>query len=51
MNIDTIARFLGERRRYRQILRELAAYTDRELADIGVDRSAIPEIARQGARG
>ena len=31
--------------RYRQSLRELAQLDDRELADIGISRSEIPDIA------
>jgi uncharacterized protein YjiS (DUF1127 family) len=34
------------RRRRRRIYRELMAYTDRELDDLGVRRSDIPVIAR-----
>ena len=34
---------------YRQGLRELAQLDDRELADIGISRSEIPEIAWQNA--
>jgi uncharacterized protein YjiS (DUF1127 family) len=34
---------------YRQGLRELAQLDDRELADIGISRSEIPDIAWQNA--
>jgi uncharacterized protein YjiS (DUF1127 family) len=34
---------------YRQTMRELSSLSDRELADIGVQRSDITEIARKVA--
>ena len=37
----------GERREQRRIYRELDAYTDRELDEIGVRRADIPVIARE----
>ncbi|HLH48815.1 MAG TPA: DUF1127 domain-containing protein [Roseiarcus sp.] len=51
MKLAFIARYLEERRRYRKVLHELSAYTDRELQDIGIDRTDIADIARQAARG
>ena len=45
--IAAVANALVERRRNRlRIQRELMAYSDRELADVGVSRSDIPAIAR-----
>ena len=38
---------VGARREQRQIYRELDAYTDRELDEIGVRRADIPVIARE----
>ena len=37
-------------RRYEATLRELSRLGDRDLADIGIRRSDIPRIAREGAR-
>lgn len=34
---------------YRQGVRELAQLDDRELADIGISRSEIPDVAWQNA--
>jgi uncharacterized protein YjiS (DUF1127 family) len=36
---------------FNQTARELNALTDRELADLGIDRSSIREIAMQAACG
>ncbi|TPE49683.1 DUF1127 domain-containing protein [Amaricoccus solimangrovi] len=36
---------------YRRTLAELRALDDRELADLGISRFALPEIARQAVRG
>ena len=41
---------LREERRYRQAVRDLKALSDRELADIGIVRGQIREIARAAAR-
>ncbi|WP_374652157.1 DUF1127 domain-containing protein [Dongia sp.] len=35
--------------RYGEVRRELATYTERELADMGLSRSEIPQIAREAA--
>jgi uncharacterized protein YjiS (DUF1127 family) len=43
-------RFLRVRRVYWTVLRELSAYSDRELQDIGIDRADVPEIARMASR-
>jgi uncharacterized protein YjiS (DUF1127 family) len=36
-------------RRYRQTVRELMQFTDRELVDLGISRYEIDAIARQNA--
>ena len=36
-------------RRYRQTIRELMQFTDRELADLGISRNDIDAVARQTA--
>ncbi len=36
---------------YRTTVRELSALSNRELADLGVSRSGIDEIAREAAYG
>jgi uncharacterized protein YjiS (DUF1127 family) len=46
MKMFSFSRFLRARRVYWSVLQELAAYSDRELHDIGIDRADIPEIAR-----
>ena len=49
--IDTLIANLRERRenylRYRQTADELHTLSDRELADIGIARSDIPQVARE----
>ncbi|MBP1805213.1 DUF1127 domain-containing protein [Rubellimicrobium aerolatum] len=40
----------ARRRAYRETLAELEALSDRELADLDLHRSRIPEIAREAAR-
>ena len=42
---------MNRRRVYNQTLRELYALTDRELADLGIHRSNIAQIAREAAYG
>ncbi|MCF1708965.1 DUF1127 domain-containing protein [Tabrizicola sp. J26] len=46
-----VADMLRKRRLYNQTFRELAVLTDRELADLGINRTLIPEIAAQAAYG
>ncbi|WP_210528965.1 DUF1127 domain-containing protein [Rubellimicrobium arenae] len=43
------ARRLAQYRLYRQTVSELASLTDRDLADLGIHRSRIQEIAAQAA--
>jgi uncharacterized protein YjiS (DUF1127 family) len=42
---------LHQRRVYGRTLAELNALSDRELADLGISRMSIPEIAHQAAFG
>lgn len=42
---------IAQRRTYAQTVAELNALTDRELADLGISRISIPEIAREAAYG
>ena len=42
---------LVQYRRYRATLNELSMLTDRELADIGMDRSNLHDIAREHVYG
>jgi uncharacterized protein YjiS (DUF1127 family) len=49
MLIPKLIRWFRVWTHYRQGLRELAQLDDRELADIGISRSEIPEIAWQNA--
>ncbi len=41
---------IARNRVYRQTQRELGLLTDRDLADLGISRSAITQIARDAAR-
>ena len=49
--IDKISTAVGRWRRYQEIVNELEAYSDRELADIGILRSDIPNVAKTAAVG
>ena len=51
MTLSFIGRYLEERKRYWNVIRELSGYTDRELRDIGIDRADIHNIARMSVRG
>ena len=42
---------LARRAVYAQTVRELNALTDRELADLGIARTSIAEVAREAAYG
>jgi uncharacterized protein YjiS (DUF1127 family) len=46
-----VSAMVQRRRIYGQTLRELNALTDRELADLGMHRLAIADIAREAAYG
>lgn len=47
VDLKTISEKLTAWRRYREAVRELSQLTDRELADIGIRRGDIDEIARR----
>lgn len=47
----TIATMLQTRRVYLRTVAELNALTDRELADLGISRLAIRDIAHEAAYG
>jgi uncharacterized protein YjiS (DUF1127 family) len=46
----TLATKLHAWRRFRESVRELSRLSDRELNDLGIGRSDIEEVVRQGAR-
>ena len=46
-----LSAMLQRRRVYDQTIRELRALSDRELADLGMHRSALTEIAHEAAYG
>jgi uncharacterized protein YjiS (DUF1127 family) len=48
---DGIVTALQQRRVYARTVAELNALSDRELADLGMSRLSIPEIAREAAYG
>jgi uncharacterized protein YjiS (DUF1127 family) len=49
--LGTARTVLAKRRMYAQTWRELNALTDRELADLGMHRALIAEVAREAAYG
>lgn len=48
---DAVLTAIAQRRTYQRTVAELNALTDRELADLGISRISIPEIAREAAYG
>ncbi|WP_135451044.1 MULTISPECIES: DUF1127 domain-containing protein [Tabrizicola] len=48
---DSMAAAINSRQVYLRTVAELNALTDRELADLGIARISIPEIAREAAYG
>ncbi len=48
---DGIATAIQQRRVYIRTVTELNGLTDRELADLGIGRASIPEIAHEAAYG
>ena len=42
--------WFGEQRRYRQTMNELSVLSDRELEDIGLQRTDIEDVAQRCAR-
>ena len=48
--IKTFSAKLHAWRRFRESVRELSRLSDRELNDLGIGRSDIEDVVRQGAR-
>jgi uncharacterized protein YjiS (DUF1127 family) len=48
---DLVLTAIAQRRTYLRTVAELNALTDRELADLGISRLGIAEIAREAAYG
>ena len=48
--IKTLSAKLHAWRRFRDSVRELSRLSDRELNDLGIGRSDIEDVVRQGAR-
>jgi len=48
---DTVVTAIQSRRVYMRTVAELNALTDRELADLGIARALITEIAHEAAYG
>ena len=48
--IRTLSAKLYAWRRFRDSVRELSRLSDRELNDLGIGRSDIEDVVRQGAR-
>ena len=47
--MKALANKIGAWRRYRNSLKELSRLTDRELADLGLNRYDIADVARRSA--
>ena len=48
---DTVLTAIAQRRTYLRTVAELNSLTDRELADLGISRLGIAEIAHEAAYG
>ena len=48
---DVVLAAINQRRVYARTVAELNSLTDRELADLGISRLGITEIAREAAYG
>ncbi len=48
---DAVLSAISQRRVYTRTVAELNSLTDRELADLGISRLGITEIAREAAYG
>ena len=48
---DVVLTAINQRRTYARTVAELNSLTDRELADLGISRLGITEIAREAAYG
>ncbi len=49
--VDALKTSAAKRRIYNQTLRELRSLSDRDLADLGIHRMSITEIAQEAAYG
>jgi uncharacterized protein YjiS (DUF1127 family) len=49
MDFSFFRRYFHARHVYWSVVRELSAYSDRELHDIGIDRADIEAIAHEAA--
>jgi uncharacterized protein YjiS (DUF1127 family) len=49
--LTSFIRYVRTWREYGTAVRELSSLNDRELADLGITRSDIPQIAWEHARG
>ena len=47
--LDSLAERAARRDRYRKMVMELQALSNRELADFGFHRTEIPQVARKAA--
>jgi uncharacterized protein YjiS (DUF1127 family) len=45
--VDRVKKLFADLRLYQATVRELSALSDRELADLGISRTSIRDIARQ----
>ncbi len=50
MDLSFIRRYFRTRQVYWTVVRELSAYSERELHDIGIDRADIPQIAFEASK-
>lgn len=48
---DLVMTAIAQRRTYARTVAELNSLTDRELADLGISRISIPEVAHEAAYG
>ncbi|MCP8939335.1 DUF1127 domain-containing protein [Alsobacter sp. SYSU M60028] len=51
LTVDRLAKRLRNWTRYRTTVRELSQLTDRDLSDLGINRSEIRFVAKKHARG
>jgi uncharacterized protein YjiS (DUF1127 family) len=51
MDLSFVRRFFRARQVYWSVVRELSAYSDRELHDLGIDRADIEQIATAASQG
>ena len=48
--LDTLAQRAARQDAYRRTVRELSVLDDHELADLGIHRSEIPQVAQNAAQ-